>query len=203
MGKPGVYAALAVLIAAFGFTTYMVKRSEMTQPLAGPQQGSPSSPGLTGHKSPDFTLASVDGKKVSLAEFNGKSVVLLDFWATWCPPCRAAMPGLAELDDKYGSKGLKVISINQGEDAATVSRFVKETGYKPLVLLDDGPTGKEYRVRAIPTLVLVDKTGKVAAVHEGYSPVTHSQLEEKICKLLGLKYVPDTKMRGVVRFGNH
>lgn len=196
--KGSMYTVVAILLIAFVWVSYQVKRSEMAgQSSGGGRMNiSSSKSGLTSHQAPDFTLASVDGKTVSLAEFRNKDVVLLDFWATWCPPCRAAMPELAELDAQYGGKGLKVISINQGEDAATVAKFVKETGYKPLVLLDSGPTSDKYHVRAIPTLVLVDKTGKVLSVQEGYSPVTHSQLEAEICKQLGLKYAPSSKIKG-------
>src|SRR5665647_2132327 len=144
--KGSTYAVVAILLIAFVWVSYQVKRSEMAGQgsVGGRMNTSPAKSGLISRQAPDFTLASVDGKKVSLAEFRNKNVVLLDFWATWCPPCRAAMPELAELDSKYGGKGLKVISINQGEDAATVAKFVKETGYKPLVLLDDGPTGDKY-----------------------------------------------------------
>ena len=202
--KGYLYAAVALLVAAFVWTSYQVKRSEMGVSGSGARRDSQSpAAGLTGRKAPGLTLVSPGGKKVSLAEFEGKNVVLLDFWATWCPPCRAAMPRLAELEAKYGSKGLKVISINQGEDGPTVSSFVKETEYKPLVLLDDGTAGDKYRVKAIPTIVIVDKTGKIRSVHEGYSPMLHRELEKETCKLLGLKYTPETGVKGVGRYERH
>ena len=98
------------------------------------------------------------------------------------------MSSLAGLEQKYGAHGLKVISINQKEPRATVAKFVRERRYKPLVLLDeDGAAGERYSVSSIPTLVLVDKKGKVRAFEEGFDFATQFRLEEEACKLMGIK----------------
>ncbi|MCX6376305.1 MAG: TlpA disulfide reductase family protein, partial [Armatimonadetes bacterium] len=118
-------------------------------------------------------------------------------------PCRSAMPVLQELEKKYASKGLKVISINQEEPPATVRAFVKEIGYEPLVLLDPkGVTGEEYSVSSIPTLVLVDKSGKVAYAAEGLQPMSTFITEQEVCKALGIKYKPRA-FGGGARYERH
>lgn len=150
---------------------------------------------MAGKKAPDFTLKSLNGTPVSLSEYKGKNVVLLDFWASWCPPCRAAMPTLDRLSTQYGSKGLKIISINQQESADKASFFVKDLGYRQPVLLDaDGSVCEQYGVTVLPTFVLIDKEGKVATVHTG--ALFGSDLEGDICKELGIKYKPSGPFGG-------
>lgn len=101
------------------------------------------------------------------------------------------MPVLQEIEKKYASKGLKVISINQEEPPATVKAFVKKIGYRPLVLLDPkGAIGDRYSVSAIPTMVLVDKSGKIAYAAEGLQPMGTYMIEQEVCKALGIKYQP-------------
>lgn len=101
------------------------------------------------------------------------------------------MPVLQELERKYASKGLKVISINQEESRAAAAGFVKQIGYKPLVLLDPkGVVGAKYSASSIPLLVLVDKSGKVAYVSEGVQPGISFVIEQEVCKALGIKYRP-------------
>ena len=173
--KNGIYAFVALLVIVLIWVIYQAKRPGISSSAGDPNA----------KKAPDFTLQSLDGNSVSLKQFEGKNVVLLDFWATWCPPCRAAMPELAALEAKYESRGLKVISVNQGEDKTTVQNFVRETGYKPLVLLDPGSVGNMYGVRGIPTFVLVDKAGKLRHSQSGFAPGMGDDLGRRIEELLG------------------
>ncbi len=205
--KVGLYTLVAVLVAGFGWTSYQVKRSEMVGASAsGKITFLSSKSGAEKRQAPDFTLPALDGSKVSLADFACKDVVLLEFSSVSYPMCRALMPGLAELEQKYGSKGLKVITVNWGDDTAAVSRFVKETSYKPLILLDDGSVRERYHVIAMPTIVIVDKSGEISSVRLGQVGPQQSWIEEEICKLLGLKYTPPIaakSTKGVVRFDQH
>lgn len=124
-----------------------------------------------GQPAPDFSLNDLSNQPVSLSSFRGKKVLVLDFWATWCGPCRMAMPGLQELQDEFKDRGFQVMSIDQGERADQVRVFIERKKYSFHVVLDsDGAVGDEYGVRGIPTLVLVDKKGTVRWIRVGYSP---------------------------------
>jgi len=113
--------------------------------------------------SEDFTLEGLDGTKVSLSSFRGK-VVLLSFWATWCGPCKQEMPDMQTVYEKLKGRGFAVVAVDLMEDKATVSGFVKRSGYTFPVLLDStGEVGGEglYGARAIPTNYLIDKSGRI------------------------------------------
>ena len=114
--------------------------------------------------SEDFSLESLGGGTVSLSSFKGK-VVLLSFWATWCGPCKQEMPEMQTLYQKLKDKGFEVIAVDMMEDKATVSQFVKTSGYTFPVLLDSTGAvgGGPYGARAIPTNYIVDKAGKLVA----------------------------------------
>jgi peroxiredoxin len=123
-----------------------------------------------GQQAPDFTIHDLAGRSVSLSSYRGQKVVLMDFWATWCGPCKMAMPGLQELCDQFKGKGLEILSLDQGEEADQVHEFVDHKPYTFHVLLDaDRGVGAAYGVKAIPTLVVVDKKGVVRWVSVGYS----------------------------------
>jgi peroxiredoxin len=124
-----------------------------------------------GEPAPDFSLNDLSNRPVTLASFRGEKVVLLDFWATWCGPCRMAMPGLQELQEKFKGRSLEILSLNQGEPADQVRPFIERKKYSFHVLLDSaGEVGEKYGVRGIPALVLVDKKGAVQWIRVGYSP---------------------------------
>lgn len=110
----------------------------------------------------DFTLKDLHGKKVTLSELKGK-VVLVNFWATWCPPCRKEMPDLDALYKKYADQGLVILSISD-ESMGKVGPFVESAGYKPEVLLDpDETVHKLYNIDGIPKSFVYDKDGKMVA----------------------------------------
>jgi thiol-disulfide isomerase/thioredoxin len=126
--------------------------------------------GLQGKAAPDFSLKTIDGKDVKLSDMKG-SVVVLDFWATWCPPCRASLPHLNKVsqDKALADKGLKVYSINCKEKPDTAKDFLTKNNYSFNVALDsDGKTEESYAVTGIPTTVVVGKDGTVQHVVIGY-----------------------------------
>lgn len=118
-------------------------------------------------KASDFTLQDLNGKKVSLSDFKGKPV-LLEFWATWCPPCRESIPGIEKLYKSYGTRGLVVlaVSLDQGGWDA-VKAFASEQGITYTVLKGDEDVASKYQVRTIPMLLIMDKDGKIVKRYLG------------------------------------
>ena len=122
---------------------------------------------LVGQAAPDFTTTDLEAKPVSILALKGKTV-LLDFWATWCGPCRADGPALDKLYQKYGGHDLAIIAISVDEDRAIVEKFLSEHPHPyPVVLTSENDVPRQYRFRAVPTYVVIDKEGKVAAATEG------------------------------------
>ena len=120
-----------------------------------------------GEIAPDFTLLDLDGNEVGLSEFRGE-VVFVNFWATWCPPCRAEMPDIESLYQEYKDKGVVVIGIDIGESEATVRQFVQQGGYSWTFVLDStGAVAANYNIRAIPTSFFIDREGVIQAVNIG------------------------------------
>ena len=112
-----------------------------------------------GTASIDFTLSDLSGKKVSLSSFKGK-LVFLNFWATWCPPCRAEMPSMERLYQKLKGQGLVVLGVDLQEDAKSVQKFVEEHKLTFPILLDsDGRVGTTYGARSIPTTYIIGRDG--------------------------------------------
>ena len=122
-----------------------------------------------GHLAPDFTLADLEGNPVHLGDFRGK-VVFLNFWATLCPPCRAEMPDIEELYQKYKDEGVVIIGVNVGESKSTVRDFVEANGYSWTFVID--VTGEvsigKYMVNNIPSSFFIDKDGVIRAASVGY-----------------------------------
>lgn len=114
----------------------------------------------------NFSLNTLDGKPVSLADFSGKTV-LLNFWATWCGPCRAEMPLLQQFQDRYPDR-LAVLAVNDGEGEDLVRAFVAEMGLKLGILLDpERQVIEAYRVRGFPTTYIIDPAGVIRYQHIG------------------------------------
>ncbi len=116
----------------------------------------------------DFTLPDLDGKSVRLSDLRGR-VVLINFWATWCPPCRAEMPSMNDLYKDYRDKGLEILAISIDVDGRrVVAPFVEKYGLLFPVLLDPrNEVGSRVRVRGIPSTFLLDKRGRIAGLEIG------------------------------------
>ncbi len=127
--------------------------------------------GLKGKAAPDFALKTLDGKDVKLSDQKGK-VVLLDFWATWCPPCIKALPHLqaTSANKELTDRGLVVWGVNAAEANAKVEAFLKKNNYTFSVPMDAKQAAmKAYGIEGIPTQVVVGKDGKVVYVGVGYA----------------------------------
>ena len=125
-------------------------------------------PDVVGKSAPDFRGAALDGSQVSLSELRGK-VVLLDFWATWCQPCRRDLPALQKLHQEFHDAGLVVLGITSGEDPAATRKFLSEMPLNyPIVPIDEGSELiSKLSVSAFPTVVLIDREGKIASYEVG------------------------------------
>ena len=131
------------------------------------------------------SLRSLDGAPLSLSAYRGR-VVLLDFWATWCAPCKVSLPFYAALDRDLRAKGLTVIAVNTDEDDAPVRRFLRETPLSCTVARDPrGQVADDMGVSMIPTTLLLDREGKVRLRKQGFTPGDEPALRAEVEKLLG------------------
>jgi serine/threonine protein kinase/tetratricopeptide (TPR) repeat protein/thiol-disulfide isomerase/thioredoxin len=148
-----------------------------------PSAVSPNEDLLAGQPAPGFTLQDLNGQQVSLSDFKGK-VVLLDFWATWCPPCVEAIPHLEALHQKYTDAGLAVIGLNDEPNQTKVREFAKgRISYVALVNADR--SFREYGIRVIPTLFYIDREGMVRYQESGFSEGKEKEIETRVRELLG------------------
>ncbi|MFZ5915870.1 MAG: TlpA family protein disulfide reductase [Chloroflexota bacterium] len=145
------------------------------------QAGLPPAPQV-GHPAPDFSLQTVDGETVTLGALQGQPV-LLNFWATWCPPCRAEMPHIQQVWQAYQADGLIVLAVDEQESAQTVGQFAAGLGLTfPLLLDVTGEVGNDFQVRALPTSFFIDRQGIVRQKFTG--PMTTAILHERLQAIL-------------------
>jgi len=133
---------------------------------------------------PDFTLRSVGGANLRLAEQRGQ-VVLVNFWATWCGPCRQEMPHLNRLYDKYRSAGFVLLGVNIDDDPRAAADLAAKLGVHFPVLLDtDKRVSRAYDMSAMPATLLIDRDGRVRHIHRGYRDGVERTYEEQVRGLL-------------------
>ena len=115
----------------------------------------------------DFTLQDMSGKSITLSDYKGK-VVVLEFWATWCPPCRASVPGLEKLHTTFKDKGVAVLAVSVDQGGwDEVRSFIASNGITYTVLKGTDDVAAEYQVRSIPMLLVIDKQGNIAKRYLG------------------------------------
>jgi len=133
---------------------------------------------------PDFTLRSADGHNVRLDELRGQ-VVLVNFWATWCGPCREEMPHLNVLYEKYRKSGFVLLGVNVDDDPKTALATAAKLNVSFPVLLDtDKKVSKLYDLNTMPSTVVIDRDGKMRFLHRGYRAGTEGDYEQQIRGLL-------------------
>ena len=129
-------------------------------------------------KAINFKLKDLDGKEVSLSDLKGKKV-FLNFWASWCPPCRAEMPDIEKLYTETKDSDLVIIAVNLGEDKDTVKSFIDKNNYKFKVLLDsDQNVATKYNITSIPTSFFIDKNGTI--VEKRIGAMTYEEMKNYV-----------------------
>jgi len=133
---------------------------------------------------PGFDLVSRDGGRVTLADLKGE-VVMVNFWATWCGPCREEMPHLEALYQRYSGLGFTLLGVNVEEDASGADEFLAGTPVSFPILFDpENEVSKRYNVVAMPSTVLIDRSGNMRFIHHGYKPGYENDYQSQIRALL-------------------
>ncbi len=176
--NPFVIFFVAVVVAVMLFAgLHMARRS-----------GNRTTGDLKGQIGPDFTLESLEGKTVQLSDFRGKAV-LLNFWATWCQPCKIEMPWFVELEKQYGPQGLQVLGVAM-DDASKedIAKFAKDMGVNYPILLGKESVGDAYGgVQFLPATFYIGRDGKVT--DKVFGLVGRGEIEAKVKKALSEGHV--------------
>ena len=144
-----------------------------------------------GRPAPDFTLKDLDGHDVQLSSLKGR-IVVLDFWATWCGPCRVEIPAIEHIYKQYGKKGVAVLGVNDRESGDIVRKYVERNKISyPVLLTNENPSViGAYGAHALPTVAIIDKNGIVAAYRVGSSPMIADVLHDDLRRVSSADYVP-------------
>jgi peroxiredoxin len=133
---------------------------------------------------PDFTLTSPDGKSVGLAQYKG-DVLMLNFWASWCAPCRQEMPLLEQMYRRFAPLGFTLLGVSVDEDPADARKLLGEVSVSfPIALDTQGSVSRLYSVSGMPSSVFIDRQGNLRYLHEGYRPGDEQRYEQQLRALL-------------------
>lgn len=171
-----VIGALVVALAAWGLRNAVGTDSQGEATPTRPQ---------VGYRAPDFTLDRLDGGDVTLSDLRGQ-VVVVNFWATWCPPCRAEMPDLQRAYEERKGEGLTILAVNTTfqDSELSAAQFVQDLALDLPILLDrSGEMSRSYELRAMPTTLFIDRQGIVREVILG-GPMSEETIEENLDQLL-------------------
>ena len=157
--------------------------------LGGPRATHP----LVGQPAPDLNLELLDGGALDLAAHQGSEIVMLDFWATWCAPCRSSMPAVEEVAQEFADQGVVLYAVNQNESPAAIKRFLAAEGLDVTVALDPGwQAGRADNVEGIPQLVIIGKDGVIQSIHVGAGPGMRKELRRELDRLVNKGTLLDT-----------
>jgi peroxiredoxin len=164
-----------VLLLAYMWTSFLVLPSRLE---AAPRQGQPA---------PNFKITTTTGQPVTLENYRGH-VLVVDFFATWCQPCRQSIPHLVEMNRKFGKQGLQILGLSADEDGErAVKAFANEYHINyPLALAGDAATA-DFGVRSVPVMYVIDRKGVIAEVYRGFSDEMGRRVEQQIKRLLAEK----------------
>ena len=164
MQKTNYLAALAIAASLFSFSAHAVG---------------------VGEAAPSFTLPTLQGDKATALKSYAGKVVYVDFWASWCAPCKTSFPLLNDLHKKLKAKGFEVVAINMDEDKSKAEKFLEEHKVDFTVLRDaKGEWADKFVVESMPTSFLVDKKGNVTYIHKGFTSGDIAEIEAKVNALL-------------------
>ena len=154
------------LVFSLAFSAALVQAKEMNEPA------------------PDFTLKSRQGDNLRLEDFRGQ-VVMLNFWASWCGPCRQEMPLMDEIYEQYKDLGFTVLAVNVDENRDEAHRFLDKVPVSYPILYDpESQVSEQYNVQAMPTTVMIDRNGNARFLHYGYKPGYEDDYEKQIRQLV-------------------
>jgi peroxiredoxin len=158
-----------------------IRRRTLLLAAAGAPFAAPASAAV---KAPDFTLRTLEGRNLRLAEQRG-SVVMVNFWASWCAPCRVEMPHLSRIWDKYRDAGFVFLAVNVDENLQNAASATSRMALRAPVLLDaEKKVVRAFEVATMPTTVLIDRDGQVRHVHRGYREGVEQTYEQQVRALL-------------------
>ena len=172
--------AIVIVAVVLVIAGMLIAGKHLTKPQAPGGSISGSNKSIKGQPAPDFQLMDLDGKTVRLADLRGKAV-LLNFWATWCPPCKIEMPWFVDLQKQYGPQGLQIVGVAMDEGNAhdAVAKFARQMGLNYAVLLGNDRVADKYGgVDSLPTTYYIGRDGKI--VSRVFGLVSHSEIEDNI-----------------------
>jgi thiol-disulfide isomerase/thioredoxin len=147
----------------------------------------PAGASATGDVAPGFVLPTAAGDAVSLERLRGK-VVYVDFWASWCGPCRRSFPWMNAMHRKYGDRGFTIVAINVDRKRADAERFLGEVPAEFTVVYDaPGATPAAYAVKGMPSSYLIDAAGTIVAVEQGFRAERAGEIEAKVRAMIGAR----------------
>ena len=160
---------LRSLVVAFGLLSMVV---------------SPASASNISGKAPEFTLKSRSGQNLRLSDYRGQ-VLLINFWASWCGPCRQEMPLLEDLYKRYNKLGFTILGVNVDTDSTKANNYLRDISVTFPIMYDTTNTvSKSYNVNAMPTTVIVDKNGNMRFLHQGYKPGYEKEYKKQVVQLI-------------------
>ncbi len=190
MRLSGAKARVALAFLILVVAAVVVQRVWLKAPAEEPinqvfAEGHPlpgNTPPVVGQMAPDFEMVYPDGRRVRLSDLRGKPVVV-NFWASWCGPCRVEMPELVRVYEAHRSEGLVILAVNLQESAGEVQAFVEEFDMRfPVILDPDGRVADRYQIRSLPSSIFIDRDGMIAARWIGL--LTPSMLQKHLERIL-------------------
>jgi peroxiredoxin len=172
--------ATVIVVVVLVIAGMLIAGKHLTKPQTPGASISGSNKVIQGQPAPDFQLTDLDGNTVRLSDLRGKAV-LLNFWATWCPPCKVEMPWFVDLQKQYGPQGLQIVGVAMDEGNAhdAVAKFAREMGLNYAVVLGNDKVADQYGgVDALPTTYYIGRDGKI--VTRVFGLVSHREIEDNI-----------------------
>lgn len=139
---------------------------------------------------PGFHLQALNGQTIELSDYRGH-IVLIEFWATWCGPCRYSMPSLEEIYRRFRDRGVRVLFVNEGESPEVIEKWAGKRFSAPILMDQDASVARSYQVQGLPTLFIINQAGSILYVRSGYRGALERQLTLLLNDLLADGQTPD------------